>query len=198
MSAAGWNWENDGLRVVNPANCKSDMTLIWLTKDEATEFEVGDVAGWYDADSVEYKGDVEFDMGSGFMTSLVSDGVSFQYSGQVYTDSFSISCKDKVYVVIPNALPRTIKMSEVSASGWNWENDGLRILDSATCKSERTLMWLTKEEAVDFEVGDKAGWYDADTVEYAGNIEVAPGDGFMTSLASKSVIINMPSVNVNN
>jgi len=169
---------------------------MWLTKAEATEFEVGDKAGWYDADSVAYMGAEEFDMGSGFMTSLDSEGVQFQYSGQVYTNAFSISCAGKVYVVVPNALPRAITMSEVTATGWNWENDGLRILDHATCKSSKTLMWLTKAEAEEFEVGDKAGWYDADSVEYMGALSVASGDGFMTSLVSPSIVINMPSLTV--
>lgn len=193
LTATGWDWEGDELRILNPANCANSQVLIWLTKEEATEFEVGDKAGWYDSTTVEYQGDVQFDMGTGFMTSLSSTGVSFQYSGQVYNQAFSIPCTGKVYVIVPNALPRDLKMSEVSASGWDWEGDELRVLNPSNCANSQVLMWLTKEEATEFEVGDKAGWYDSTSVEYQGELTISPGDGFMTSLSSSNVTINMPA-----
>ena len=194
FAATGWDWESDELRILNPATCASAQRLIWLTKAEAVEFEVGTDAGWYDSDSVEYQGNKSFDLGSGFMTSLSSKGVSFQYSGQVYTSAFSIPCANKVYVIIPNALPRKITLSEITATGWDWESDELRILNPATCASAQRLIWLTKAEAVEFEVGTDAGWYDSDTVEYQGAKEVNPGDGFMTSLSSTAVTISMPAL----
>ena len=193
MTATGWDWEGDELRILNPANCANSQVLIWLTREEALEFEVGDKAGWYDSTSVEYQGNAQFDMGTGFMTSLSSKGVNFQYSGQVYNQAFSSSCAGKVYVIVPNALPRNLKMSEVTATGWDWEGDELRVLNPANCANSQVLIWLTKEEALEFEVGDKAGWYDSTSVEYQGDLTVVPGNGFMTSLSSSNVIINMPA-----
>ena len=194
LSATGWDWESDELRIINPANCANSKVLMWLTKAEAQEFEVGDKAGWYDSTSVEYAGDMTFDLGSGFMTRFSSTGIKFQYAGQVFDQAFTIPCANKVYAMIPNALPRPILASEISATGWDWESDELRILNPANCANSKVLMWLTKAEAQEFEVGDKAGWYDSTYVEYAGNLSIQPGDGFMTRLSSTNVSINMPAV----
>ena len=86
------------------------------------------------------------------------------------------------------------KFSDLSATGWDWEGDELRILNPLNCSNDQTLIYLTEEEAKEFEVGTKAGWYDSTSVEYAGDLSVAPGAGFMTSLSSTAVQINMPAV----
>lgn len=196
LVANGWNYENDELRVLNAANCYSAAKYMYLTKEEAVEiFEDADaLAGWYDADEASYVGDQTFDLGSGFLTSIASSAVTFTYAGQVFDQAFSISCAGMKYAIIPNALPRSVKMSEISATGWNYENDELRVLNPTNCQSAKKLMYLTKEEAVEiFEDADAlAGWYDADEANYEGDFEVSSGDGFMTSLASPSIIINMP------
>lgn len=81
----------------------------------------------------------------------------------------------------------------MTATGWDWEGDELRILNPANCANSQVLIWLTKEETLEFEVGDKVGWYDSTSVEYQGDLTVVPGNGFMTSLSSSNVIINMPA-----
>ena len=74
--------------------------MVWLTKEEAVDGEVGDKAGWYDDTEFTYEDEAEFDIGSGFKTSLGSKNVSFIYSGQVYDQAFTIDCKNKKYVII--------------------------------------------------------------------------------------------------
>ena len=194
FSATGWNYENDEIRILNAANCKSTKSLVWLTKDEAEGGGVGDKAGWYDASEFTYEGNLTFDLGSAFLTSLSSTGVKFQYAGQVYDQAFTIPCANKVYVLIPNALPRQISLSEVTATGWNYENDEIRKLNKSNCRSLKTFVWLTKDEAEGGGVGNKAGWYDASEFTYEGAQTLNPGDGLMTSLSSTGISINMPAV----
>lgn len=192
--ATGWNYENDEIRILNPATCANTKALVFLTAAEATEGGVGTKAGWYDSSEFTYEGDASFDLGSAFLTSLVSTGVKFQYAGQVYDQAFTIPCANKRYVLIPNALPRQIAFSEVSATGWNYENDEIRKLNKVNCANEKVFVWLTKAEAEDGGVGNKAGWYDASEFTYEGAQTLEPGEGLMTSLVSTGVSINMPAV----
>ena len=196
FSANGWNYENDQIRVLNPSTCANSKVLVYLTADEASGGGVGTVAGWYDADEFTYEGNTTFDLGSAFLTSLGSSSVSFTYSGQVYDQAFSIPCTGKKYVLIPNALPRQISLSEITATGWNYENDQIRKLNRATCANDKVYVWLTKDEAEGGGVGTLAGWYDADEFTYEGAVTIEPGDGVMTSLGSSSVTINMPATTV--
>ena len=191
--ATGWDYEKDELRILNPATCASAKRLVWLTKEEAEGGEVGTKAGWYDASEYTYEGNLEFDLGSGFLTSLSSKGVSFTYSGEVFNDSLTIPCDGKKYVIIPNALPRTITLSEVIATGWDYEKDELRKLNKTNSASAQRYVWLSKEEAEGGEVGDKAGWYDASEYSYEGAQEVLSGEGFLTSISSKNVMISLPA-----
>lgn len=193
IQANNWDYESDQLRVINPANSSILKGLVWLTKEEAVDGEVGDKAGWYDDTEFTYEGETEFDIGSGFKTSLGSKNVSFTYSGQVYDQAFTIDCKNKKYVIIPNALPRVATLSEISATGWDYESDQLRILNPANSSVAQGLVWLTKDEAIDGEVGDKAGWYDDTEFTYEGGKTIDPGAGFQTSLGSKNVMISFPA-----
>ena len=196
FQATGWDYESDEIRVLNPANCANSKVLVWLTKEIATEGGVGDKAGWYDASEFTYEGDTAFDLGTAFLTSLTSTGIKFQYAGQVYDQAFTIPCDGKVYVLVPNALPRTITLSEVSAAGWDYESDEIRKLNKANCANEKVFVWLTAEVATEGGVGDKAGWYDASEFTYEGSYSLDPGEGLMTSLSSAEVKINMPAVTI--
>ena len=182
------------MRIVNAADCSSSKRLVWLTKDEAEGGGVGDKAGWYDSSEFTYEGNLTFDLGTAFLTSLSSTGVKFQYAGQVYDQAFTIPCANKVYVLVPNALPRQISLSEITATGWNYENDEIRKLNKSDCSSAKKFVWLTKDEAEGGGVGDKAGWYDASEFTYEGAQTLEPGEGLMTSLSSLSVNISMPAV----
>jgi len=189
----GWDYENDELRIINPANSATTQGFVWLTAEEATEGGVGTKAGWYDGSEFTYEGDQELDLGSGLLTSLFSKGVSFTYSGEVYAESFALDCSNKKYNIVPNALPRAIKVNEIVPTGWDYENDELRILNPANSATSQGLVWLTAEEATEGGVGNKAGWYDGSEFTFEGNQEFEPGYGFLTSLFSKGVIFSYPS-----
>jgi len=193
IQASGWNYENDELRVLNPATSANSKVLVWLTAEEAIGGGVGDKAGWYDATEFTFESGLDFDLGTGFLTSLYSSGVSFTYSGAVYDQAFTVPCTGKKYVAIPNAVPRQITLAEITATGWNYENDELRKLKKQDSSNEKVYVWLTAEEAIGGGVGDKAGWYDATEFTYEGATTVAPGEGFLTSLYSSSVQLNFPS-----
>ena len=188
----GWDYENDQLRILNPANSASLQRFVWLSKDEATEGGVGTKAGWYDDTEFTFEGDNTFDIGSGFITTLFSSGVKFVYAGEVYSDSFTLNCAGKKYNIVPNALPRTIKLNEIIPTGWDYENDQLRLLNPSTSGSSQRFVWLSKSEATEGGVGDKAGWYDDTEFSFEGEKEIASGDGFITTLFSPSVMFTFP------
>ena len=190
----GWDYENDQLRILNPANSASLQRFVWLTEDEAKDGGVGDKAGWYDDTEFTYEGGTELDLGSGFITTLFSKSVSFTSAGEVYNSPITIDCSGKKYNIIPNALPRKIKLNEIIPTGWNYENDQLRLLDPATSGSVQRFVWLTADEAKDGGVGDKAGWYDDTEFTYEGEKEIDPGTGLITTIFSSSVKFNLPSV----
>ena len=190
---AGWDYENDELRILNAANSGTQQVLVWLTAEEAADGGVGTEAGWYDGTEFAYMGDEEFDLGTGFQTSLFSQNVTFTSSGDVFDKPFTLDCSGKKYCIIPNALPRTIKVNEIVPTGWDYENDELRIVDSTNSGTQQVLVWLTAEEAADGGVGTEAGWYDGTEFTYMGNKEIAPGYGFMTSLFSPGVKFNYPA-----
>ena len=194
MVPTGWNYENDTLRLLNPANSAIAKGYVWLTKDEAVDGGVGDAAGWYDYEEFTSEGEQTFDLGSGFLTSLGSSSVKFTYAGEVYNEAFTIDCSGKKYNIIPNALPRKIKLNEIIPTGWNYENDTLRKLNPANSAIAQGFVWLTADEAKDGGVGDAAGWYDYEEFTFEGNQEFNPGEGFMTSLGSTGVKINLPNV----
>ena len=57
--------------------------------------------------------------------------------------------------MIPNATPRDITLGEITATGWNYENNELRLLNPANSVSKMKFLWLTAAEAAELEVGDK-------------------------------------------
>lgn len=193
MIPTGWNYENDTLRLLNPANSAISRGYVWLTKEEATEGGVGTAAGWYDYENFTDESATAFDLGSGFLTSLGSASVSFTYSGEVYDQAFTLDCANKKYNIVPNALPRTLKLSELIATGWNYENDTLRKLNPANSAISQGFVWLTKDEATEGGVGTEAGWYDYENFTYEGAQEFSAGEGFMTSLGSTAVKISFPA-----
>ena len=196
MIPTGWDYENDQLRILNPANSASLQRFVWLTKEEATEGGVGSQAGWYDDTEFSFEGNKEFDLGSGFITTLFSANVGFTYAGEVFDDSFTLDCAGKKYNIIPNALPRTIQLNEILPTGWDYENDQLRLLNPANSASLQRFVWLTKEEATEGGVGSQAGWYDDTEFSFEGAKEIAPGDGLITTLFSPSVLFTFPKATI--
>ena len=187
--AEGFNWENDEIRVINPETSATSVRLIYLDKETADAYEMEQ--GWYEGSELEPYNNVSFTLGTGFLTSFGSSAVKFTSAGQVYEYPITIDCSSKKYTMVPNPLPRGVKLSEVSATGFNWEDDELRIMNPATSGTNVRLIYLDKETADSFEM--EAGWYEGNELEPYGNYEIKPGDGMMLSSGSKSVKINFPS-----
>ena len=193
LSATGWDWENDELRILDAATANPSSSMFYLSKAEAVDMlGEGAEAGWYDFDGNCYN-DTTVNLGQGFMTRLLSD-VTFQSAGQVYQDAFACSymgaTKNAKYNMIPNPLPKTFKLGSISATGWDWENDELRVLDPQTANPTASMFYLTKAEAMDM-LSDKdaaAGWYDFDGNCY-NDTDVEVGAGFMTRLLSDVTLV---------
>ena len=187
LSASNWNWETDELRILDAATANPSATMFYLTAAEAKDMlDPSAVAGWYDGDGNCYNS-TSLSLGQGFMTRLISN-VTIQSAGEVYGDQFAADYKGATssakYNMVPNPVPREITLGEISATGWNWETDELRVLDAATCNPTLTVFYLTAAEAKDMlDPSAVAGWYDGDGNCY-NDRTVAVGDGFMTRLTS--------------
>jgi len=188
VTPTAYDWESDWLYIMNPDNAGADAMLIYL--DEATAAANQMEAGWYDADTLDPYDDVQWEIGSGFMTSFASETPDFNYSGEVYNQEFSLDCRGKKYSIVPNSLPRIITLREVSAIGYDWESDWLYIMNPGTAGADAMLIYLDADTAA--ASGMEAGWYDSDTLDPYADYTVAPGDGFMTSFGSGNVILNFP------
>lgn len=184
-----YNWQDDFLYVINADDCSADVSLTYLDEETAAEYSMQ--VGWYNSDTFEPYNDVEWDVGTGFMSSFGSQTPNITYSGEVFNDPFSMDCRGKAYVMIPNALPRTLKLGEVSATGFNWQDDFLYIINAEDCSADVTLVYLDEETAAEYSM--TVGWYDSDTFESYDDYEIAPGTGFQSSFGSGSVILNFPA-----
>ena len=188
VSATGYDWESDWLYVMNPDDSSADQTLMYLDSTTAASYSMA--AGWYDFDTWE-PFEEAVTIGTGFMTDFNSGTANLVYSGEVYTEPFSVDLRGSKYSILANALPRNVTMSEISATGYDWESDWLYIMNPDDSSADRTLMYLDATTAASYSM--TAGWYDYDTWESVDDLELAPGEGFMTDFNSGNVIINFPA-----
>ena len=186
-----FDWESDYIYIINPDDCSADAALIYLDANTASAYNMQ--AGWYDSESLQDYTNVEWDLGTGFMTSFGSGTPNFVYSGEVFTDPMSIDCKGKAYVMVPNPLPRTVTLSEVSATGFDWESDYLYVINPEDCSADAALIYLDANTASAYNM--QAGWYDSESLDSYADYEVLPGLGFQSSFGSGNVILNFPSIN---
>lgn len=189
VTPTAYDWESDFLYVINPDDCTADNELVYFDATTAAALEIE--PGWYDYNTVEPFNDVEWGLGTGFMTSFGSGTPNFVYSGEVCVSTISVDYRGKVYAIVPNPLPRNVAMSEITATGFDWESDFLYIINPDDCTADAELVYFDATTAAAFELS--AGWYDYNTVESYNEYIVAPGQGFQSSFGSENVIINFPS-----
>ena len=189
VTATGFDYMSDFLYVMNPADSSADATLIYLGEADASAF--GMTAGWYDAVSLDPYNDVEWNLGTGFMTDFNGGSAVLSYAGQVYDQAFSLDCRESRYAIVANGLPRTITLGEVGATGYDYMSDFVYLMNPEDSSADATLIYLDADTASGF--GMSAGWYDAISLDSYANYELLPGDGFMTDFNSGAAILNFPA-----
>lgn len=194
VTPTAYDWESDALFVMNPDDSSADAQIIYMTEDVASG--MGVEAGWYDLATAAPYGDEKWEFGTGFMTSFDSGTPDFNYAGEVYDQAYSVDCRGKKYSIVPNGLPRIIKLSEVSATGYDWEADALFIMNPEDSSADVQLVYM--DSVVASGMGVEPGWYDLSSAAPYADYEVAPGAGFMTSFDGGNVILNFPKVSTNN
>ena len=190
VTPTAYDYESDNLFVMNPDDSSADAMLIYLDAATAAAFEM--TAGWYDGSSLDPYTNVEWNIGTGFMTSFDSGTPDFNYAGEVFNQAYSVDCKGLKYNIIPNGLPRAITLSEVTATGYDYESDNLYIMNPDDSSADAMLIYLDAATAAAFEM--TAGWYDGSSLDPYADYEVAPGAGFMTSFDGGNVVLNFPKV----
>jgi hypothetical protein len=188
VTATGFDYMSDFLYVMNPDDSSADATLIYLGADDASAF--GMTAGWYDAVSLEPYNNVQWSLGTGFMTDFNGGSAVLNYAGQVYDQAFSLDCSQSRYAIVANGLPRKITLGEVSATGYDYMSDFVYLMNPDDSSADATLIYLSADEASAF--GMTAGWYDAVSLEPYATYELKPGDGFMTDFNSGATVLNFP------
>lgn len=186
----GYDWADDYIFVINPADCSADAELQYFTKAEFPKLAED---GWYDGDGACWNDEL-FAIGTGFQTSFAAGGAfTLQSSGEVHQDGYTIETDGSLVYMFPvNATARTITFSEVLPSdGYDWQDDFVFVVNPSDCSADAELQYFTKAE---FPKLAEEGWYDAD-----GNCwndeEILPGEGVQTSFASGSAFeLNFPAL----
>ncbi len=184
-----YDWQSDFLYVINPDDCTADNELVYF--DATTAGTLGIDPGWYDYNTVDPFNDVQWGLGTGFMTSFGSGTPNFTYAGQVYESALSVDYRGMTYAIVPNPVPRDVTMSEITATGFDWESDFLYIINPDDCTADAELVYFDSTTATT--LGIDPGWYDYSTVDPYNDYVVNPGQGFQSSFGGGNVIINFPS-----
>ena len=187
----GWDWQSDELRIIKPATSGTKNRLVYVYESQLEDVGV-DAPGWYDLDDGSPYNEEGMDIGTGFLTSYGTEtAIAVQSAGQVYDESPTIDCRGNKYQIIPNALPRVLKFSEIVPTGWDWQSDELRIIKPSTSGTDHRLVYVYENQLEDVGV-DAPGWYDLDDGTPYNDEDVKVGDGFLLMSGSGTVQITFP------
>jgi hypothetical protein len=183
LKVTGFNYEADEVRIIDPATSATSTMLVYFTEADGMG-----VTGWFDfANEADYN-EIPLSLGTGFLTSFGSvTEVAFQSAGEVFNESPTVDCRGNKYQVIPNMLPRSVKLSEIVPTGFNYEKDELRIINPATSATSTMLVYFTEADGMGV-----TGWFDfANEADYNDHV-VEVGDGFLLSSGSENVEFTFP------
>ena len=179
----GFNYMSDEIRIINPTTGGIITTLSYLWDSDGYG-----VTGWWDMSNTEDYTDTPFDIGTAFMTSYdTQTEISAQGSGQVYAEAPTIDCRNNKYQMIPNPLPRRVKFSEVTVTGFDYMKDEVRVINPTTGGISVTLSYLYDDDGYGV-----TGWWDMSNTEEYNDKYIEVGEGFMLSSDGKNVQITFP------
>ena len=185
LAAPGFDAGSDVLATIDPDT--ADFVESFLYLDPAVYGAT--LGGWWDETTSEQLDDTEFDAGQGFMGSFGACEVVVRGAGEVAMEPTSFNYEGQTMVMVPNPLPRTVKLSEISAPGFDPGSDVLANIDPDTADFVETYVYL---DPVVY--GDTlGGWWDESTTESMGDVDIKPGKGLMGSFGACGVSIVFPS-----
>ena len=184
FTAEGFDSSSDLLQTIDPDSADGVDFYVYL--DAATYG--ASLAGWWTDDLSEQKNDEEFDVGTGFLGAFGAQEVVLRASGEVPQSPIEMDFTGKTMVIIPNPLPRTVTLSEITAEGFDSSSDLLQTIDPDTADGVDFYVYL--DEAT---YGSAlAGWWTDDLSESAGDVEIPAGEAMLGAFGAGEVILTFP------
>ena len=185
LTAEGFDAGSDLLQTIDPDTADGVDFYVYL--DAATYG--ASLAGWWDADLTEQFNDLEFDVGTGFLGAFGAQEVVLRAAGEVSSSPIEMDFTGKTMVIVPNPLPRTVTLSEVTAEGFDAGSDLLQTIDPDTADGVDFYVYL--DEAT--YGAALAGWWDADLAESMGDVEIPAGGAMLGAFGAGEVVLTFPA-----
>ncbi len=199
LKLEGSTWGSDWLQFINPLTSAVDSTknVTYYSAAEAiADGGTADDAEWENYDE-ECQDDVTYPIGTAFLTSFASTGVTITYSGEVNINPAysTIDCAGKPYAYVANPYPGDLTAGDIKLIGSAWGTDWLQFINPATSAvdSTKNITYYSAAEAIaDGGSADDAEWenYDEECMDAT---PIPMGSGFLCSFGSSNVQILFPT-----
>ena len=185
FTAEGFDAGSDTIQTIDPDTADGVDFYVYL--DAATYGAA--LAGWWTDDLSESVNDTEFDVGTGFLGAFGAQGVVLTAAGEVPTSPIEMDFTGKTMVIVPNPLPRTVTLSEITAEGFDAGSDTLQTIDPDTADGVDFYVFL--DEAT--YGAALAGWWTDDLSESAADVEIPAGEAMLGAFGSGEVVLTFPA-----
>ena len=185
FTAEGFDANSDTIQTIDPDSADGVDFYVYL--DAATYGAA--LAGWWTDDLSESKDDEEFDVGTGFLGAVGAQEVVLRAAGQVPDSPIEMDFTGKTMVIVPNPLPRTVTLSEVSAEGFDANSDTIQTIDPDSADGVDFYVYL--DEAT--YGAALAGWWTDDLSESAADVEIPAGEAMLGAFGSGEVVLTFPA-----
>ena len=198
LKLEGSTWGSDWLQFLDPTTSIVDpsKSVTYYSAAEAiADGGTADGAEWENYDE-ECQDDVTYPIGTAFLTSFASTGVTITYSGEVNLNAAysTIDCTGKPFAFVANPYPGDLTAGDIKLVNSVWGSDWLQFLDPATSivDPSKSITYYSAAEAIaDGGTADDAEWENYDE-ECKDDSPILAGSGFLCSFASPSVQILFP------
>ena len=198
LKLEGSTWGSDWIQFIDPTTSIFDPTksVTYYSAAEAiSDGGTADDAEWENLDE-ESQDAVTYPVGTAFLTSFASTGVTITYSGEVNINPayYTVNCTGKPYAFVANPYPGDLTAGDIKLVGSTWASDWFLFLDPATSIADpsKSITYYSEAEAIaDGGSADDAEWEDLDET-CKDDTPIPMGSGFLCSFASPSVQILFP------
>ena len=199
MKLEGSVWGSDWIQFLDPTTSIVDPTknaTYYSAAEAIADGGSADDAEWEDIneDSLD---DVTYPIGTAFLTSFLSTGVTITYSGEVNLNAAysTIDCTGKPFAYVANPYPGDLTAGDIKLVNSVWGSDWLQFLDPATSIVDplKNITYYSAAEAIaDGGTAADAEWEDIDE-NSKDDTPILMGTGFLCSFLSSNVQILFPT-----
>ena len=199
MKLEGSTWGSDWIQFINPLTSAVDSTknaTYYSAAEAIADGGTADEAEWENIDE-DCLDDVTYPIGTAFLTSFASTGVTITYSGEVNLNAAysTIDCTGKPYAYVANPYPGDLTAGDIKLVNSTWGTDWIQFINPATSAvdSTKNITYYSAAEAIaDGGSADDAEWEDIDE-NCKDDTSILMGSGFLCSFGSANVQILFPT-----